>query len=84
VTSAEQQKWVIRIGTAFAFLTKTLLASAITTVYAQHVWKIFRGKPFTIAGIDAILAASHDIESLSSLEMLWSAKGATLLALAIW
>lgn len=32
------QIWIIRYGTAFAFLAKALLASAVVVAYKQHMW----------------------------------------------
>lgn len=84
VGDTSEQEWIIRGGTALAFLTKTFLASALTMAYAQYVWLTFRKKFITVQAIDAVLAASHNLLSFLNGEMYWKAKTATLLALVIW
>jgi hypothetical protein len=84
VGDTSEQEWIIRGGTALAFLTKTFLTSALTLAYAQHAWLTFRKKFVTIQAIDAVLAASHNLLSFLNGEMYWKAKTSTLLALVIW
>jgi hypothetical protein len=84
VGDTSEQEWIIRGGTALAFLTKTFLASALTIAYTQHVWLTFRKKFVTVQAIDAVLAASHNLLSFLNGEMYWKAKTATILALVIW
>lgn len=43
------QIWIIRYGTAFAFLTQSFLANTVILAYTQHVWINFRTEANTIS-----------------------------------
>jgi hypothetical protein len=78
------QKWIGRYGIALAFLTKTLLAGAVTIAYKQHIWLNFRRCGYTIDVINALYDATNDFSSLLNVDMIWNAKSASLLALFSW
>ncbi|KAL1595906.1 hypothetical protein SLS60_009596 [Paraconiothyrium brasiliense] len=78
------QIWIIRYGTAFAFLAKTLLASAVVIAYKQHIWINLRSKANSIATINVIFAATHDFLAAMSPDLFVSATVPALLALATW
>lgn len=78
------QTWAIRYGTAFTFLVKASLVSAVSTAYTQHIWVMFRKKSMSIGALDATLSATRDPFSFLSLEMLNRVKIGTALALIIW
>lgn len=78
------QTWIIRYGTAFAFIAKTFLAGAIVVSYKQHMWINLRRKPNSVATIDAVFAATHDFLAFLSPALLLRAKIPALLALVAW
>ncbi|KAH6708738.1 hypothetical protein BKA61DRAFT_678587 [Leptodontidium sp. MPI-SDFR-AT-0119] len=78
------QQWATRYGTAFTFLVKASLISAISTAYIQHIWVMFRKKPMSIGTLDATFSATTDPFSFLNLEMLNRVKIGTVLALLIW
>jgi hypothetical protein len=55
-TAAVGQNWAIRIGTAFAYLFKTVLVAAISVVYAPCSWFIVRRHAFEIGTLDDFFA----------------------------
>ncbi|KAF1845162.1 uncharacterized protein K460DRAFT_245116, partial [Cucurbitaria berberidis CBS 394.84] len=78
------QTWIIRYGTAFAFVAKTLLAGAVIVGYKQHIWITLRRKANTISTIDAVFVATHDFLAFLSPSFLLKAKIPALLALVAW
>lgn len=78
------QDWITRYGFALAFITKTILAASVAVAYKQRIWTNFRQKAYTVSGINAMYDATTDITSFTSLEFLWKAKLATILAALTW
>lgn len=78
------QTWIIRYGTAFAFVAKTLLAGAIISAYRQQMWINLRYKANTVSTIDAVFAATHDILAFLSPSLFLRAKIPALMALIAW
>lgn len=78
------QVWIIRYGTAFAFVAKTLLAGSIVVAYKQHMWINLRRKANSISTIDAVFAATHDFLAFLSPAFWTRAKIPALLALIAW
>lgn len=78
------QTWIIRYGTAFAFVAKTLLAGAIISAYRQQMWINLRNKANSVSTIDAVFAATHDILAFLSPSLLLRAKIPALMALVAW
>jgi hypothetical protein len=78
------QEWIIRYGTAFAFVAKTLLAGSVLVAYRQHMWITLRHKGNRLSTIDAVFAAPYDLLALLSPSMFLKAKIATLMALLAW
>ncbi|GAW27062.1 hypothetical protein SAMD00023353_6500610 [Rosellinia necatrix] len=78
------QEWVGRYELVFAFVTKTLLASAVTEAYKQHIWKNFRSQPYTLSAINAMYDATSNILSFATWGFVWNAKVATTLAILTW
>jgi hypothetical protein len=78
------QIWIIRYGTAFAFLAKSLLASAVVVAYKQHIWINLRARANTVSTIDAMFAATYDVLAVLSPSLLLKAKIPALLALITW
>ena len=54
VRSSSQQQWVVRGGTAFAFVVKTAFAVATGTAYSQVLWLSLRGASNRIGRIDSM------------------------------
>lgn len=84
VRDDESQQWAIRFGTAFAFLVEVSLATAVSIAQTQRAWTTMEKKSVSIGGIDAVFAATRDLGSFMSWEMLSRAKLASLLALICW
>ncbi|EUC40326.1 hypothetical protein COCMIDRAFT_9778 [Bipolaris oryzae ATCC 44560] len=78
------QVWIIRYGTAFAFVTKTLLAGAIIVAYKQHMWINLRHEANSVSTIDAVFAATHDLLSFLHPSFWARAKIPALMALIAW
>ncbi|PMD60549.1 uncharacterized protein K444DRAFT_629480 [Hyaloscypha bicolor E] len=78
------QQWATRFGTAFTFLVKACLVSAVSTAYIQHIWVMFRQKSMSIGALDATFSATTDPFSFLSIEMLKRVKIGALLALLTW
>ena len=79
-----RQEWKIRFGTAFAFLAKTCLATAIAIAYTQHVWASCRRKAYSVSGLDALFSATSDVFAFASFELTLRAKVGALLAALVW
>ena len=54
------QQWVIRIGTAFAFLVTTFLAAAAGSAYVQRQWYKLGRKEYRIADVDSLFGILGD------------------------
>jgi hypothetical protein len=54
------QKWVIRVGNAFAFLFKLSLAAAIAISYSQGFWYFVRRKSFQISSLNAMFGVLYN------------------------
>jgi len=78
------QIWIIRYGTACAFLAKTLLASAVVVAYKQYIWTNLRARANRVSTIDAMFAATHDVLAAISPSLLLKAKLPALMALITW
>ncbi|EFQ93601.1 hypothetical protein CFE70_010171 [Pyrenophora teres f. teres 0-1] len=78
------QVWIIRYGTAFAFIAKTLLAGSIVVAYKQHMWINLRHKSHSVCTIDALFAATHDLLAFSSPSLWTKAPIPALMALVAW
>lgn len=62
------QKWVIRVGTGFAFLIKTLLAMAAGCAFVQLQWKLINGKRVRMDHLDAMTSVSNTPLSLFAIK----------------
>ncbi|RSL88686.1 hypothetical protein CEP51_001610 [Fusarium floridanum] len=57
---AVDQRWVIRVGTGFAFLVKACFAASLGIVIKQLVWTMLRKRFMSLRGIDALFAITTD------------------------
>lgn len=80
------QEWTIRIGTAFALLTKTCWTVAILVAHAQQVWRTVEqpGKRLDAATVDALFAVASDFTKFRHMSMMRRARIATTMALIVW
>src|SRR5437762_2902931 len=79
-----EQIWVIRIGTALAFLFKTSLVASIGIAFCQRSWFSFQRDAISVDGIDAIFGILRDPLKFFVADMLVRTKVLTLLALISW
>ncbi|KAJ5175616.1 uncharacterized protein N7482_001493 [Penicillium canariense] len=82
VATDDEQKWVGRVGTGLAFLVKSLLVTASTTAYVQHLWLVVRDRPTSITTLDAMFDALGNALSLGRLGI-WTARPLLLLIAGI-
>lgn len=54
------QKWINRIGTAFAFLVKTFLGIAAGSAYVQRQWLYLGSRSHRIGNVDAMFGILGD------------------------
>jgi hypothetical protein len=80
----DRQEWKIRFGTAFAFLAKACLTTAIAIAYTQHIWASCKRKAYSISGLDALFSATSNVFAFISLELTMRAKVGALLAALVW
>jgi len=79
-----EQEYIIRAGTAFAFLSKASLVGAVIVAHKQIAWGTVGKRAITIEGINAMFVAPTDLTSFWNVDMLRRAKAATILALLTW
>ncbi|KAJ8121925.1 hypothetical protein ONZ43_g1746 [Nemania bipapillata] len=54
------QDWITRIGTAFAWLVKTGLTTAVATAYVQRLWTNLRTRSFEVQHVDTLMEAPNN------------------------
>ena len=79
-----EQEYIIRAGTALAFLSKASLVGAVVIAHKQIAWETVRKRAISMDGIDAMFVAPTDLTSFWNWDMLRRAKAATILALLAW
>ena len=79
-----EQEYIIRAGTAFAFLSKASLVGAVIIAHKQIAWDTVGKRAITIDGVNAMFVAPTDLTSFWNGDMLQRAKTATILALLTW
>ena len=79
-----EQEYIIRAGTAFAFLSKASLVGAVAVAHKQIAWGTVGKRAITIDGVNAMFVAPTDLTSFWNGDMLRRAKTATILALLTW
>ncbi|KAL4908141.1 hypothetical protein BDW74DRAFT_97561 [Aspergillus multicolor] len=84
VSSADQQAWAIRIGTAFAFLVKSALVAAVGIAAAQQIWATLRRKSVKLSGIDGMFGVLSNPISFFIPDLWMYAKTLTLVAIISW
>ncbi|KAL2812286.1 hypothetical protein BJX63DRAFT_443512 [Aspergillus granulosus] len=84
VNSVNQQTWAIRIGTGFAFLTRSFLVSAVGVAAAQEIWATLRKKNIRLYGIDSMFAVLNSPVAFFTWDLWIYAKTLTVLAIISW
>jgi len=79
-----EQRWVIRIGTALAYLFKSSLVATMAHVFFHRSWYSFRRQAMSVRGLDAVFGVFENPFWFLTLEMLVKTKVVTLLALMAW
>lgn len=85
-TGFADQTWAIRFGTGFAFLTISLLSTAVTVAFHQLVWYSVQNqrKGFSLAGLDDLFALNRNLIGFLSKEILTQATGVFIVGMFIW
>jgi hypothetical protein len=78
------QSWVIRIGTAFAFLFKASLVPAVGVAFCQGFWYAVRRNPIRVAGLDAMFGVLQNPFKFMNRDLVWRTKRLFFLALICW
>ena len=71
VASDEQQRWIIRGGTAFAFGLKTALALGTSIAYVQYFWLTVASNEFKVGKINSMFKVLGNALEFYDLK-LWS------------
>jgi len=78
------QAWVIRAGTAFAFLFKTVLILVVGNVFCQVFWFTMRRDALQMGTIDAIFNLIRNPLQVFNTELLRKRVSLVLLAVTTW
>jgi len=78
------QVWVIRIGTALAFLFKASMTAAIAGAFCQTSWYCFQNGSTTLGGLDAIFAVLQNPLKFFNRDMVFNKKLLSLFAILAW
>jgi hypothetical protein len=68
------QNWVIRVGTAFAFLFQTVLVAAVGSAFTQRFWFAVRRESLAIGSIDAMFSVLGDPRQFFNTEFIFKTK----------
>jgi hypothetical protein len=68
------QDWVIRVGTAFAFLFQTVLVAAVGSAFTQRFWFAVRRESLAIGSIDAMFSVLGDPRQFFNTEFIFKTK----------
>jgi hypothetical protein len=79
-----QQIWVIRVGTALAFLAKTAAVAGVGIAFTQRSWFSFRRKAISVDGLDDIFGVLQNPLRFYSKDLFSKSKGVALLGLSSW
>lgn len=85
-SKVSRQQLNTAIGTAFAFLTKASLASAVSLAYLQAVWAVAkrRKRPLTVGDIDMLLGGLGNALILGNVVAWWKWPLLLLVLLIAW
>jgi hypothetical protein len=77
-------QWIIRAGTAIAYLAKLLFVASIGAALTQQLWRSLRSKAFSLGAIDKIFNLKNSPENLFNSEINSKATVVVLLSVSIW
>jgi hypothetical protein len=78
------QSWVIRIGTAFAFLFKASLVPAVGIAFYQRFWYSARSSALQVQSIDAMFGVLGNPLHFFNSELLLKTKALFVMAVIVW
>ena len=78
------QAWVIRVGVAFSFLSKSFLIAAIYVSFPYGFWLAMRRKVMRIHGIDAAFSILHNPFKFFGSELLVKIPSLFIFAILTW
>jgi hypothetical protein len=78
------QRFNIAIGNVFATLVASFLATVISAVYIQLVWRSIRAQPTKLALVDTLFYANKSPTAVLSVDLWRKHYGLAILALAFW
>ncbi|KAL2674179.1 hypothetical protein Neosp_012626 [[Neocosmospora] mangrovei] len=81
---AQDQKWVIRVGTGLAFLVKASFAASLGIAIKQLIWTMLRRRFTSLKGIDALFAITTDPTSFLVRDIWVGMPGLAVLAVLLW
>ncbi|RSM19573.1 hypothetical protein CDV31_001460 [Fusarium ambrosium] len=81
---AEDQRWVICVGTGFAFLVKARFAANLGIAIKQLVWTMLRRRSMSLRGIDALFAITTDPTAFLVHDIWMGMPCLVLLAVLLW
>lgn len=82
--SSSRQSWVVRIGTAFAFLVVSCFRAACDVAYKQYIWLLFKRRSYRLKVLDKLFYAPSDPTAFLSLDFWKGARVASLVATVCW
>jgi len=68
------QTWVIRVGTAFAFLFQTVLVAGVGSAFVHRFWYSIRRSTLAIETIDSIFTVLGDPKQFWNVEFIFKTK----------
>ena len=83
-SSAMLQLWVIRAGTAIAFLSKLLLAIGTGVAYDQWMWVDLYSKSHEMGSLDSMFAILGNAFEFLSLRLWFQRPALAFLAAVTW
>ena len=82
--SANEQSYVINVGTALAFLVKIFLAIATGTAYVQQLWLHIKKSPKSVSQVDALFSILHDATLFWNMKLWFTHLALAVLAVVTW
>lgn len=84
VGNQSKQEWAQRFGTAFAFLTKTFLTTAVGIACIQSFWWILRLKPIRFSTLDSMFDIRGSIFNFFDFHIWLRGPNVAVLGLISW
>jgi hypothetical protein len=78
------QTWVVRFGTAFSFIFKTLLVGALAVIYAQVLWFSVQQNAVRIGSLNAMFGVLNNPLLFFNRELMQKTSSLFLIAIVSW